>query len=243
MLGVKDETDPKSTSAGCYFGKGIKIGINLKGEIFIENEIQKILSDFDYTNFELTVKGNTLSQKTILTFTIKDQKGNIETIKKETLNDISGLVSFNLFDKGIKAWYNKIEIKGTKIKQKAKENFGPIFWCMYTLSKQTLKLTAQLPPISKNDSHTVQLEFLQANIWTNALSAQLDPDAYTAVFKIENWNISVDIPYRIVYNLDGKTNYYTGTIKAEPKNKTLKLGALTCQHAMGFPYRPLVENL
>lgn len=242
-LGINDETDTQSTSAAVYFGKGVRIGVNLKGEIFIENERKILEPNFNFSDFEITITGKTNEDKTELNISITDKIGNTASLNKTIESDISGLVSLNLFDKSTTAWLDKIELSGTKIVEKKEETFGPIFWCMYTLSDQTLKLTAQLPPLSIPERKTLDLEIKKDNIWLKTSTTSLDPIACTAVFKIENWKEEQNLPYRVTYNLDDKTHTFEGLIRAEPKSQKIKLGALTCQHAMAFPYRPLVENL
>ncbi|MFK7788597.1 MAG: alkaline phosphatase D family protein, partial [Phycisphaeraceae bacterium] len=60
-------------------------------------------------------------------------------------------------------------------------------------------------------------------------------------------NEKQSVPYRVVYREEGTggaaaEHVYYGTIRANP-TKPLRIGALTCQNAVGFPYKPVSDNL
>jgi len=131
--------------------------------------------------------------------------------------------------------------------------FGPIMWSMYSLSDNrdddgfVMKLTALLGPMGTNDNKTVELEAKRRGAWERIASAELDPDAWTATFRVANWDEKQATPYRVVYRekrTDGGERLHTwaGTIRANP-TKPLRIGALTCQNHVGFPYKPVADNL
>ncbi len=131
--------------------------------------------------------------------------------------------------------------------------FGPLLWSMYTLSDSragegfVLKLTALTGPMGDDDTQSVELAYEQDGKWT-ADSVQLDSDAWTATFRVANWNEQVDTPFKLTYqekHIDGTTTEHTrtGTIRANPAGRPLRLAALTCQNDYAFPYAPVAENL
>jgi alkaline phosphatase D len=135
-----------------------------------------------------------------------------------------------------------------------KQKFGPILWSMYSLSDSrsdegfVMKMSALTGPLGENDNQKVELQIQKDGAWKSLGRAKLDPDAWTAIFRIPNWDQTSEAPYRLVYSekgTDGSVTEsdWTGTIKANPSGRPLRLGALTCQKDYGFPYEPVANNL
>ncbi len=136
---------------------------------------------------------------------------------------------------------------------KPERQFGPILWTMYTLSDSrskegfVLKLSALTGPMGEKDNQEVDLQVKKGDKWESLGKAKLDPDAWTAVFRIPNWDASKPVPFRTVYTeklTDGSTvdHEWTGTIRANP-TKPLRMAGLTCQNDYAFPYAPVADNL
>ena len=134
------------------------------------------------------------------------------------------------------------------------QKFGPILWSMYSLSDSrsdegfVLKMSALTGPLGEKDNQNVELQIRKDGKWKSVGNSKLDTDAWTATFRIANWNEKSDTPYRLVYSekgTDGSTidSDWTGTIKSNPNGRPLRLGALTCQKDYGFPYEPVAGNL
>ena len=132
--------------------------------------------------------------------------------------------------------------------------FGPILWSMYSLSDSrseegfVLKICALTGPMGENDNKLVELHVKSGDDWKSLGEAELDPDAWTATFRIPNWNEKAETPYKLVYreeHSDGShtVDEWSGKIKANPAGRPLRLGALTCQKDYGFPYEPVANNL
>lgn len=131
--------------------------------------------------------------------------------------------------------------------------FGPILWTMYTLNDSqsddgfVVRMSALTGPLGEDDNKTLQLQTQQNGSWTTITEADLDTDAWTAVFEVKNWDETKSHPFRVVYNethTDGsKTDHeWTGTIKANPVDRPLRMVAMTCQNDYGFPYEPVADN-
>jgi hypothetical protein len=98
------------------------------------------------------------------------------------------------------------------------------------------------------DNQNIELHIQQNGAWKSLGPAKLDPDAWVATFRIPNWDAKTATPYKLVYrekHKDGSEtpNEWTGTIKANPEGRPLRMAALTCQNDYGFPYAPVAENL
>ena len=245
-IGLKDRTDPKSAKAACYFGKGTSAGVNLKGEIYIGENKETLPNEFSFQQFSLKLEGQHQGDQTELVLLASDQNGQTATLKHTIKGSVDGLVALenNGNQKNESTfWWSEMKLSGSKVEHRPENSFGPVLWAMYTLSREKLKLTAQLPPIGLQDSQMVELPFFKRERWVKQSKEPIDPISYTSSFAIENWEAQQDVKYRLLYTLDKKKYTYEGSIRKEPLDRPLTFGGLTCQHAMGFPYRPLAENL
>ncbi len=134
-------------------------------------------------------------------------------------------------------------------------SFGPILWSMYSLSDSrtdqgfVMKLSVLTAPMGAEDQQVVNLSAQRDGKWELLGEATLDPDAWVATFRIPKWNAKEATPYKVVYweypknSMHAIMHEWTGTIKANPEGRPLRMAALTCQNDYGFPYAPVAENL
>ncbi len=128
-----------------------------------------------------------------------------------------------------KFWFQDFSGSGTKLQDRPERAFGPVISTQYTLSRNVMKLTAQLAPVVVAGAPNVALELDTGSGWQVAATAAIDPDAYTAGFRIPNWNHTTAIPFRVGFSENGTTTYRTGTIQADPVDKPeIVVAALTC---------------
>ena len=150
--------------------------------------------------------------------------------------------------------FNDWTVKGDAFTVRPERKFGPILWSMYSLSDSrsdegfVMKISALTGPLGPEDDKQVELHIQDSGRWRMLGTVSLDADAWTATFRIANWNEKVDTPYRLVYRMLGKDggqteSSWSGKIKANPVDRPLRIGALTCQNDYGFPYEPVAENL
>lgn len=149
----------------------------------------------------------------------------------------------------IRFWFADWTLEGTKVDAHGDHTFGPILFALYTVSHGVLKLSAQCPPMG-NAPKEVRLEILNSGSrWKTIAKADLDPDAWNAVFRVSAWNDSKDHAYRLVYPMpDGsgklQQHTYEGTIRKDPKGTNeITVGLLTCMWDMGFPHAEFVRHL
>jgi phosphodiesterase/alkaline phosphatase D-like protein len=250
LIGAHDEEDP-DVRAACYFGGGIKAGVSLSGYAFLQDEKVVLPEGFDFSEFIISVSGNS----SLLNMTVVD-KNSVQVELSSKIEGIQGLIvlanNMNLGGNekpgNSKFAFDDLKISGSKLVEKPENAFGPILWTMHTLSKGTVKLMAMLPPVGENDNQNVSLQLKKGEKWETVATETLETDSRTAIFKLENWEATKDMEYRVEYIEIGKDgsetpNYYTGTIHKDPVDRPLKFGGLTCQFTSGFPYTPLVNNL
>ncbi len=251
LIGLTDEEDA-DVRAACYFGKGIPAGVSVKGYAFLMDKKIDLPDKFNFDEFNITVKGNDQRIKMEVTdkngLRIKDL-----TYATKGINGLIAIVSNmhagdNEKPGNSNFTFDNLKLAGTKIEVKSENAFGPILWTMYTVNKNQLKLMALLPPLGKNDNQEVSLQLRQGLSWNDVATESIEPDSRTAVFKIDDWDPSRNVDYRVEYiekDIKGtETNsHYQGTIRRDPVNKPLKLAGLTCQFTSGYPYTPLIKNL
>ena len=146
-------------------------------------------------------------------------------------------------------WFSDWKVSGSKVETHEDRKFGPILFAAHTLSRGVLKMTAQMPPIGANESQTVRLEIRTDGEWNTVGREQIDPLSRTATFRVEKWDASRNVPYRLVYALtdrSGRTrdHFWTGTVRRDPVNQeTLVVAGFTGNTDAGFPNARLVENV
>ncbi len=250
FIGLHDKEDP-DVKAACYFGEGIKAGVSLNGYAFLKDEKIELPENFVWSEFTISIKGS----NTKLTMNLVDFNG-FKTELSCPVDGIEGLIAVannmrldgNENPGNARFVFDDIKLSGSKVIEKPENAFGPVLWTMHTLSKNTVKMMAMLPPISENDNQDVSLQLKENGAWKTVATKTIEPDSRTAVFKLENWDASKDAEYRVEYIEKGKDGtetqeYYAGTIRKDPVDRPLRFGGLTCQFTSGYPYTPLVENL
>lgn len=121
-----------------------------------------------------------------------------------------------------------------------------ICFALYTVNNNIMKMTAQLYPLKEGEDRTVRLEIKQNGSWKQIARTEVIERGWTALFRVENWDTTKDIEYRVVH---GKNAYYTGIIRKDPVNKnTIVVAAFTgnsiyIPHGGDIPKVDIVENL
>ena len=258
-IGVKSELN--EVRSNVFAGGGIQAGLN-KGKLMIGKASKPVGDSKLGSDFQLLLEGQGIGNVK-LKLTLMDPEGAIvETVETELpAENLTGNVSLASGFQGPK---QRGEIKGFRFSEwKAKgagfsvtpENqFGPLLWSMYSLSDSrsdegfVLKISALTGPMGTADTPDVELHIQQDGEWKKHGPAKLHTDAWTATFRIPNWNEREETPYRLVYQEKRKggelvPSEWTGFIKANPEGRPLRLAALTCQNDYGFPYAPVAENV
>lgn len=118
-----------------------------------------------------------------------------------------------------------------------------IAFALYTHQDRQLKLSAQLFPLKPGEDRNVRLEFLQASgEWKEVDSQPVNEVGWSAHFRVENWNNSVDKQYRLRH---GEDAVFEGTIRKDPIDKqSIVVGSLSCNSSRTPGPRPqLIDNL
>jgi hypothetical protein len=139
-------------------------------------------------------------------------------------------------------------IGGPKFTASPEQSFGPVLWTLYTLSRGVLKMTAQMPPLGEADSQTAQLQTKFADRWQTVATANIDPLAHTATFRVPDWDDTIDTAYRVVWTekrTDGtsREHTYSGTVRKDPKEKPeIVVAGYCCFIDYLFPNAAIVDQ-
>ncbi|WP_052143604.1 alkaline phosphatase D family protein [Wocania ichthyoenteri] len=270
-IGSKGEFNDYRDSA--VFGKGLDIGVTTRGNLFIDKlpeenrvntEIQKALFNGIILELDLVFsKPNLLFEAGAyrLVVSLKDgQTGKlISTLTKNNVSpealtgDLVLVSHFNY--KGEKANKKSVsfkdwEISGSKVSTHNNYVFGPILFSQYTLSRGTMKLTAQMAPVTV-DEEKVELQIKkEGKEWETIKKADIHKHARTATFKVNNWDFKEDIPYRLTYKVDKGANvsketfYWEGTIRKDPVDKDqIAVAGFTGNDHLGFPNTDITDQI
>ena len=142
------------------------------------------------------------------------------------------------------ATFQDWQISGNKVKENLDQTFGPVLWTQYTLHRGVMKMTAQISPLGKRNEEKAHLELLLEGKWKRVQSSAIHEYASTAHFRMENWNDSRPVPFRVVFQDGNKMGEWKGTIRKDPRNKnTIKLAAMSCMKDGAFPNQYLQQNI
>ncbi len=91
-----------------------------------------------------------------------------------------------------------------------------ICFSLYTIHLGVLKLSAQLYPLSDNESRDVTLEFDRGAGWEAVATQPVDTEQWMTTFRVENWDDSHRVRYRLTHP-NGAA--YEGTIRDNPVDR------------------------
>lgn len=126
---------------------------------------------------------------------------------------------------------------------------------LYTVHNHVLKLNAQLFPLKPDESRDVRLEIKTPAGWKEISRVKVCENEYgnpsndkswTALFRIENWDDSKNVPYRVAHGENAK---YEGLIRKNPVDKEEIVVAgftgnsVLPQHGGDISRQDLVENV
>lgn len=146
-------------------------------------------------------------------------------------------------------WFADWTVTGSKVDAHDDRVYGPILFTLYTLSRGTLKLSAQFPPLG-NAAKAVTFQLRDGNgEWSTVATSEIHPDAWNAEFRLASWDGSRDAAYRVLYAMPGtdgtlQSHSYEGIVRKDPsERRELTIGLLTCIWDFGFPHADFTKHL
>jgi len=97
---------------------------------------------------------------------------------------------------------------------------------IYTTQKKVMKMSAQLFPLYPNETREVRLELKKNGKWEEVAKAKVNDIGWSALFRIEKWDDTKDVPYRLRH---GQNAIFEGLIRKNPMNKNeIVVASLNC---------------
>ena len=253
------------------YGVGLEAGITAEAQLFIGDLEHSARATPGGTSAELVLSGTPQGQDYALKLSLVDAagttRGQVErTVQADWLTGglalvcssgpvhktpdpsvnvvtLSGINRRGRENKGeLRAWFQDWKVSGAKVEAHPERAWGPILFAMHTLSRNVLKLTAQMAPVSAS-AGPVRLEIQEGSRWRAAGESRIDPMARTATFRVPKWDDSRDTRYRVVFR-DEKEHTFEGTVRRDPRHKSkVVVGALSCMNDLGFPHTDIRRNL
>lgn len=259
-IGIKSELNEHRSN--CFAKNGIVAGM-IGDSIRLGRKTTKLTATPKNKSFNLAISGKPAGDQYELLLVATSNGETIGTLsgkfpRRAILGNVAIVNNFNPTIKkgtGSRYRFRDWQADGDAFSITDANKFGPILWAMYSLSDSrgddgfVMKISALTGPLGDDDNNTIELAIKKNGHWIPAAEkAKLDPDAWVATFRIANWDETTETPYRLVYrekqeSREEVVSQWTGTIKANPVDRPLRVGVLTCQNDYGFPYEPVVENL
>jgi hypothetical protein len=146
------------------------------------------------------------------------------------------IVSDSRGETATRFWFSSAGASGTKLERHDDRTAGPILGTQHTLSRHTLRLTAQLLPIGAADARSATLEIRRDGRWRAIAAADVVVPGYTATFTVPNWDDAGDTPFRVTYALThaapGPETFEShGVVRRDPGARdTIVVAAFTGNH-------------
>ncbi|MEQ8704971.1 MAG: alkaline phosphatase D family protein [Phaeodactylibacter sp.] len=144
--------------------------------------------------------------------------------KSFTLADVPQPAPFEALDSlATNDWWNRptTDIINMKVNRDSVIAFG-----IYTVSNETLKLSAQLYPLYPDEDRKVRLELKRNGQWEESLAQPVNDLGWMTTFRVENWDDAQAVSYRLRH---GEKAAFEGLIRANPKDKSeIVLAGLSC---------------
>ena len=228
------------------FGKGTDAGITHDGKLFIGDASKTAQFEGEAT-LELTLRPSDSGHRA--TLTLLDARGGsagavTATVPSGRVAGNLALVSHGKGAKGPAYYFKDWTVRGKNLVGGEEQNWGPILWTQYTLSRGVMKLSAQFPPMGPDDPRIAKLQVKSEGRWMDAARATIDDVARVALFRIPKWDATKDVSYRVVYRWKGKDFTFEGKVRRDPADKAeLSVAGFTGNKDYGFPNREIVGNV
>ncbi|MCR9292338.1 MAG: alkaline phosphatase D family protein [bacterium] len=257
-IGVRSELNEHRSNV--FASGGIVAGLR-EGQLLLGQQSSATGLDASTSDVTLKLKADASGDQVRLTLEASDATTSESISAAFPAERLLGNVAIvNNFDpklakgQGARYRFTDWQVSGAGFQVSPEHRFGPILWSMYSLSDSrsdegfVMKISALTGPLGEKDNHEVELQVQRDSSWESLGSAVLDTDAWTATFRIPNWDASRETPYRLVYrewHRDGSQTEtdWSGKIRANPAGRPVRMAALTCQNDYGFPYEPVAENI
>ncbi len=198
-IGIR--SDLNEYRSNCFASGGINAGL-IDGKMILGRQQTPIAVDLS-KDVKLSLSGRPSGERYQLTLSTHNAAGKKlgELTQLVATEAILGNVALvNNFDPKLKKGqggryrFDQWSVGGDAFSVSPERQFGPILWSMYSLSDSrsdegfVMKISALTGPLGEDDNKDVELFVQRGDDWKSLGTAALDTDAWTATFRIANWN-------------------------------------------------------
>ncbi|MFP6618725.1 MAG: twin-arginine translocation pathway signal, partial [Pirellulaceae bacterium] len=233
-IGVR--SDLNEYRSNCFAKNGVNAGVVGKN-LVLGKSTKPLAAKPDRSHVILTLAGSPQGNNCVLVLTARDASNDMELGRVQqsvpqdrVLGNIALVSQYEGFQRRVPTpgyRFRNWRVGGAAITHEPKQTFGPLLWTMYSLSDSrgkegfVLKLTALTGPLGNDDNQEVELQVKRQNDWVSLGKARLDPEAWTATFRIANWDETKATSYRVIYEQsfkegDSIADRWQGTIRSNP---------------------------
>jgi len=117
---------------------------------------------------------------------------------------------------GNQAWLEMVKVPRDQV----------VGFALYTVDRNTIKMTAQLYPLYPHEERVARLELEIDGQWQEVARAPIYEHGWSAHFRIDGWDESESVAYRVRHGEDAQ---FAGTIRANDHSKNeIVIGSLSC---------------
>lgn len=263
-LGIKSQGGDYRQAA--VSGQGLEVGLTADGLLFI-GELESVSSEEKLEALKralrkevelrlgLETDGDRLSLKLAV---VEPESGQILDELEETHlpadRTSGGLAIFSSLPEvrpgagaAVSYWKDLI-IRGSLLQNYPERALGPVAFTLYTISRKTLNLTAQLIPGCLNSETAAALEISQDGNWVQVARSRVDLNSWLVRFRVSGWDTDRNHEFRVRLEDPeaGPDNAHIpmGIIRKEPTDKDrLVLAILSNNQEDGYPHNGLISAL
>lgn len=199
-----------------------------------------------------TLKGKRKNKLVALTLTAQQRSSQVSISTVVPVSRITG--SFALITHGNRksaeskgfptVIFSKFYTSGSMLKNFSGRKFGAIMWSQYTISKNILRLQAQLAPFDYPVLAQLTIRSLDNKKKYQTRSARSDKLSRTVRFTIFNWDSKQGWNYAVQVKVLNRLHTWKGFIRQEPfLYKPFKVAAFSCDHGYLFPQDDIVNHV
>lgn len=117
-----------------------------------------------------------------------------------------------------------------------------VAFALYTHDAGVLKMTAQLFPLKPDEPREARLELKREDEWVEVAKSEVLYPGWDAHFRIEDWDNTLDVPYRVRHGQDAE---FEGLVRRDPVEKdVIVIGSLSCNSSRTKgPREEMIDNL
>jgi len=242
----------------------IRAGIATDGRLLIGSDfsserIRPSQMDDATLKLEVSYRGRMVNARLSVSHTGREIAASESTIERDALEGNVALACHGLnLPRGYhrsaedighpRFWFADWEVDGEKFQASPEQTYGPLLWSQYTVKENTLKLMAFFTPMEESANQMAELQVRAGTGWETVARSEIEPLSSAALFRVENWDESVDRDYRVTYSWDSlrgpQLATWEGTVRKDPVDKeTIVMAGFSCSNSELFPNRFLTENL